>query len=102
MSQGIDYRKILEYRDRFVREHGIRTEVRMNYMAGEEVRELNDRFELSYLEIEQRYDGMFVIMMRAEIDCVVNRIEQLEEKLDNVLKEIESLKKEKAAAIEIY
>ena len=66
------------------------TEVKMSYMSeDEEILPINEEFFLSYSDISKVFEGNFVVMLTPEIDEFSSKINEIEEKMLDLERQIQ-------------
>lgn len=94
---GLDYRTLCYYRDDFVEEQHIRTQVRMSYMTedGGEAIVIGPEFFMRYSDIEKEYEGTLVVMLNPVIMYINSRIDEIERKINDIFVKLSDLKQQK-------
>ena len=103
-SDQLTYSDVLHYRDLFMEHNRIYTDVVMSYLSDDdEMLPINEDFFLSYRDFETLHDGNFLILIKPEMDCLYGKIDEIEEKvmgLEKQIKELQTVRKGRMNDIE--
>lgn len=78
-SDGLNYAQIVEFKNQYMKDHNIFTDVKMSYLdEDEDILPINEEFFLSYDKLSRVFEGNFVILLSPEIDDIEEKIKDIE------------------------